>query len=232
MWNELLATVETRIRAPENGILEPLKPDEIGLLFGKYLVSEKLFNVVFYQSPTSIDGMDRFIEIIEDHNLDLSTQYPVVKVTSTDVNWFITQLNRFCEELGIHGGYRLPTYAEMRMFYQQYPPETATDTNCNRTPYISAINGRTPNQLGVYDTLGNVSEWTSTDSTWTSSKSKLFIPKPRHSPREFSSFLSPHYLPLTRPRNYEDDQLGFRIVRDPPCYSDQCASTLDYLFSV
>ena len=136
-------------------------------MISKFEVTQALWEAVMNNNPSQIKGADR----------------PVENVSWTEVNEFINKLNKLS---GLN--FRLPTEAEWEFAAKggslgkgyAYPGGNECSAVAwyqdNALEETHSVGKRTPNELGLYDMGGNVSEWCSdwlgefTDRTETNPK--------------------------------------------------------------
>lgn len=136
-------------------------------MISKFEVTQSLWEAVMNDNPSQIKGTDR----------------PVENVSWTEVNEFINRLNKLSGQ-----NFRLPTEAEWEFaakggsLSKDYVYPGGNDCSAvawyqdNALEETHSVGKRTPNELGLYDMGGNVSEWCSdwlgefTDRTETNPK--------------------------------------------------------------
>lgn len=185
----------------------------------KYEITQKQWKAVMHENHSLYSGCDNC---------------PVENVTWDEVQEFINRLNEL-----IVKHYRLPTeaeweYAAMGGIYSQHHLYSGSN-NIDEVAWYSGNSNRThiagtkkPNELGIYDMMGNVSEWC---SDWVGSIKKM--PTDTNNPKgpsdgytkvirggSFASSLSGdisdlklHFNSSANP-NIHNERIGFRLVID------------------
>jgi formylglycine-generating enzyme required for sulfatase activity len=111
------------------------------------------------------NGELRNLSVIVTPSLEKGLDLPVENVSYHDANNFVIKIN----QMGI-GQYRLPTEAEWEYaaranekgaFGENEAPEATAWFSKNSQKKSHKVRTRFPNSFGLYDMLGNVSEWTS-----------------------------------------------------------------------
>lgn len=175
----------------------------------KYEVTQSLWKTIMKNSPSHFKGDD----------------FPVENVSWTDCQTFINQLNNLSKK-----GFRLPTEAEWEYAARGgnksngYIYSGSNDLNevgwyslnsneKNSKLITHPVGKKKPNELGLYDMSGNVSEWCSTNY------SEKYGARPEKNKYVFrgGAWLSAHKWCRTRIRNAENSDfksagIGLRIA--------------------
>ena len=196
------------IRPPDGGAYLPLDkecPNPVPMAntywIGKYSVTNRLWRAVM--GGTTPPGKDT---------------HPVVNVSWNDAQTFCQKLSAI---RGLDGSsralapFRLPTEWEwewaaaggVRVDGQVTPSTGWYDENSGGGTH--PVGEKEPNNLGLYDTLGNVWEWTATEWVDTDDHDRIF--------RGGSWYIVPRYARVAyrywNVPGYRFDSLGFRLAR-------------------
>lgn len=171
-----MGSVENEVgRRPDEGPVHTTLVDSLWM--GQYEVTWELFDLFMAKEMErhldemdrlKLDGISRPSPAFEDPSLGMGKEgYPVVNVSPYSAITFCKWLSAITGEF-----YRLPTEAEWEYACRAgsdaaYYFGDQTDMLADHAVYFDNSNGqyakvgsKKPNQLGLYDMLGNVSEWT------------------------------------------------------------------------
>jgi len=187
-------------------------------LLGKWLVTQKVYQAVTGESPSSFKGDQLPVETVSWRDAvafcnALSTRYGLQKCYAFD-----DQIDDFSFDHEANG-YRLPTEAEWEYAckagdksnrYGELNEIAWYKDNAGKTPHDVGL--KQPNALGLYDMLGNVWEWCTDVYDGTVYGSYRIIRGGGWCDEERSCLATNRRR--SHPRSFKIDDLGFRIARN------------------
>ncbi|QPH39673.1 formylglycine-generating enzyme family protein [Pedobacter endophyticus] len=187
-------------------------------LLGKWLVTQKVYQAVTGESPSSFRGDQLPVETVSWRDAvafcnALSARYGLQKCYAFD-----DQIDDFIFDHEANG-YRLPTEAEWEYAckagdksnrYGELNEIAWYKDNAGKTPHDVGL--KKPNALGLYDMLGNVWEWCTDVYDGTVYGSYRIIRGGGWCDEERSCLATNRRR--SHPRSFKIDDLGFRIARN------------------